>query len=102
VPFQVQYDARHTWNHDDFFGASLSSWDALFTSVGYRLICCNAQTGVNAFYVEERYTELFPEVPRDLHKLWVEPRYELYTKAGHPSSLKTIEALFDDRSPASR
>jgi hypothetical protein len=57
IEFQIDYDPRHTWAHDDYYGASLSSFDRLFSRFGYRLVCCNAHTGANAFFVDADHAE---------------------------------------------
>lgn len=93
VRFSIDYDVSHIWNGDDYFGASLSSFADLFESFGYRLICCNAATGANAFFVKDRYVEYFPEVPQDISNIFTPLNYHLYTSFGHPTSAKTIEAL---------
>ena len=48
--FVMDYHEEHSWWSDDFFGASLKSWHALFERSGYRLVVCNL-TGVNAFRI---------------------------------------------------
>ena len=54
VRFCIPYDRGHVWAKDDFYGASLQSFADLFAGNGYRLVCCNASTGANAFFVRER------------------------------------------------
>jgi hypothetical protein len=94
VEFQIAYDPKHVWGHDDYFGASLSSFDKLFSAHGYRLICCNAHSGVNAFFIDERYAELFADIPTDIQHIYVEPRYYLYNRYGHRISTKVVERIF--------
>lgn len=93
VKFQIQYDPGHQWLNDDYFGASLSSFSELFSQYGYRLVCCNAHTGSNAFFIDEAYAECFSDIPKETGELYVEPRYFLYQNYGHPSSIKTIEQI---------
>ena len=100
VKFQIAYDPGHQWQRDDYFGASLASFDGLFKRFGYRLVCCNSATGSNAFFVDSRFAEGFSDVPVDVHTLYVEPRYWLPKKNGHPASLKTIEAILGAKSGA--
>ena len=94
VKFQIQYDPRHQWVSDDYFGASLSSYVDLFSQFGYHLVCCNAHTGSNAFFIDEAYADRFSDVPVDINDIYVEPRYFLYQNYGHPGSIKTIENIF--------
>ncbi len=95
VQFQITYDPHHTWNIDDYFGASLSSFDRLFCKFNYRLVCCNSHTGGNAFFIDSAYSEFFSDVPTDINQIYVEPRYHLYDKYGHDNSARTIERIFD-------
>ena len=95
IKFQIEYDAKHQWMGDDYFGASLSSFVDLFSIHGYRLICCNAHTGSNAFFVKNEYISLFSEVPTDIEKVYVAPRYHLVDKFGHRQSSKTIEKILN-------
>jgi hypothetical protein len=96
VEFSIKYDPQHSWQRDDYFGASLSSFDKLFRKFNYRLVCCNSHTGANAFFVDAKYSDLFQDVPTDINALYVEPRYHLYAKYGHSASLKTIERIFEN------
>ena len=95
IEFEIPYDPGHSWQGDDYFGASLASFDKLFGSCGYRLVCCNSHTGANAFFVDREYSSLFDDVPTDLNELFVGPRYTLPAHHGHPPSMKTIERIFD-------
>lgn len=94
VEFKISYDPQRTWEGDDHFGASLSSFNKLFEKFGYRLICCNSQTGSNAFFIDDSFSELFSDVPTDINQIYVEPRYHLYNNYGHRKSVTTIEELF--------
>ena len=92
VQFSIPYDAEHIWIADDYFGASLASFVQLFDRFGYRLICCNAATGTNAFFVKEEFVEKFPEVPKDIEKLYTEPFYLPYPKT-RSTSVKTLQSF---------
>src|SRR5437588_1011638 len=50
VKFQIAYDPDHVWESDDYFGASLSSYAALFARFDFRLVCCNSHSGSDAFF----------------------------------------------------
>lgn len=93
IEFQIQYDPNHQWLGDDYFGASLTSFNKLFVRFGYRLVCCNSHTGSNAFFVDDTYSDCFADIPVDITDLHVEPRYYLYQNFGHPGSVKTIETV---------
>jgi hypothetical protein len=93
VKFTMPYNPQHFWKSDDYFGASLQMFVELFSQFGYRLICCNAATGANAFFVKEEYAEKFPEVPVDIKALYSEPFYLLRGRKMHPTSVKTLQSL---------
>lgn len=90
VEFCVEYAAERTWAGDDHFGASLHSFCLLLGRHGYRLVCCNAATGANAFFVREEHADRFPEVPAEEALIHAEPFYHLPARKGHPASLKTL------------
>ncbi|PKH24989.1 hypothetical protein CIG19_06300 [Enterobacterales bacterium CwR94] len=91
--FIMPYNPQHRWDGSDYFGASLMSLCELFIKFGYRLVCCNAQTGSNAFFVKGNHANLFTDVPASVLDIYVPPRYNLLKKYGHRISPKTIETL---------
>ncbi|MFN9693921.1 MAG: hypothetical protein ACK550_09030 [Synechococcaceae cyanobacterium] len=95
IEFEIAYDAKHAWEGNDYFGASLTSLDNLFKEFDYRLICCNSHTGSNAFFIDQKLFHHFDDIPGDLNELFVGPRYFLYKQYGHPTATKTIERIFD-------
>jgi hypothetical protein len=95
IEFEIAYDSKHIWDGDDYFGASLTSLNKLFNKYNYRLICCNSHTGSNAFFIDQKFSHSFDDVPMDLNELFVGPRYVLYKQYGHPIATKTIERIFD-------
>jgi hypothetical protein len=95
IEFKIDYDAKHEWQGDDYFGASLASFSKLFARFGYRLVCCNSQTGSNAFFVRGDQAHLFDDVPGDIHDLYMEPRYWLYRHYGHTASVKAVELILN-------
>jgi hypothetical protein len=95
VEFEIAYDPNHCWQGDDYFGASLASFEKLFKKFNYQLVCCNSHTGANAFFVDAKYSNYFNDVPTDVNDIYVGPRYTTYTKYGHPAAIKTIERIFD-------
>lgn len=93
VRFRIAYDPQHRWQGDDYFGASLASFDDLFRAFGYRLVCCNAHSGANAFFVADRFADAFSDVPTDIERIYVEPRYQLHHRYGHRRSRRTVERI---------
>ena len=94
IKWKINYDPTHTWNFDDYFGASLASFVELFEQHGFRLLCCNSHTGSNAFFIRQDFISAFGDVPQDIKDIYVPPRYYLYKTYGHRPSLKTISKLF--------
>ena len=95
ILWKIKYDPNHVWRADDYFGASLSEFERVLERYSYKLVCCNSHTGSNAFFVKSDFIELFRDVPEDIGKIYVPPRYQLYERFGHPQSIKTIESIFD-------
>ena len=93
IKFCIDYNPSHFWDDTDYFGASLQSFYNMFEKYDYSLICCNAATGANAFFVKNKYLDLFPETPDNIEDIYVDCQYYLVTKYGHNQSLKTIELL---------
>lgn len=93
IRFQISYDAAHKWAGDDYFGASLTTLNNLFSNFGYRLVCCNSQTGSNAFFLDAKYSELFKDIPTELTDLYCEPRYHRYKYYGLKQSVRTIKKV---------
>jgi hypothetical protein len=94
IRWHIDYDAQHRWQGDDYFGASLTSYNDLFCRHGYVLVCCNSQTGANAFFVDRNYADRFADVPNDLSELYSDPRFYHYQRYGHPPSVRTVEMVF--------
>ena len=92
IKFKIEFNANHIWSgNEDYFGCSLSTYNELFSSYGYNLICCNSWSGINAFFVKKEYAHLFPETPKNISSIYIPPFYHK-RKIGHPvSSIKTIE-----------
>ena len=87
----MPYDANHSWDGTDNFGASLCAFDRLARTKGYRLAGCNL-TGANAFFVRADLAhDLFFD-PASPQLLFQPARYELMWgfTSGHPPSAATI------------
>lgn len=98
VPFVVDYEERYDYAaaHDDYFGASLQSFVDLMDRFDYKLVCCNAHTGANAFFVDKKYSHLFSDTPVDIRDIYVPPRYVLFNFYGHQKrTMKTVYHLFN-------
>jgi hypothetical protein len=94
VKFQIAYDPGHVWQSDDYFGASLSSFAALFARFDFRLLCCNSHSGSDAFFADSAFAEHFADVPTDINEIYCEPRYFLYSGFGqHKTSPRTVEKI---------
>jgi hypothetical protein len=98
IRFKIIYDQNHSWAGDDYFGASLATYNELFEGFGYQLICCNSDSGSNAFYVRREDVGLFGDVPKNLSQIYAPPRYYLYRNYGHQKSGKTVEAILKENS----
>lgn len=93
IEWCIEYNPAHTWEGTDYFGASLESFRTLFRKHGYTLVCCNAVTGANAFFVRNDYLGLFPDIPDDIRDIFFPPRYLLFLNYGHRPSPQTIERM---------
>lgn len=92
IDFKIDYNDDHIWTYDDYFGGSLASFNKLFVSHGYTLVCCNT-TGANAFFVDNSFKDKFKDIPKDISEIYCEPFYFLRKRGMHPTSPKTLEAL---------
>lgn len=93
--FVIEYDPKHQWTNDDYFGAALMNWISLFEQYQYRLVACNPQTGSNAFFVRHDYLSAFADVPTDVMQLYVPPNYHAYNQYGHKPSAKVVETILN-------
>jgi hypothetical protein len=93
IKWTIAYDARHSWDYTDYFGASLASFCELLTEFSYKLVCCNAATGANAFFIKNEYASNFAEVPECIDDVFVGCRYQLPQRWGHRPSPKTVERM---------
>ena len=93
IEFSIDYDSDHKWNNDDYFGVSLLSLKKLLNDFDYELICCNAATGSNAFFVKKESYGKFSDVPKEIANIYAEPFYYLPKKIGHSHSIKTLRKI---------
>jgi hypothetical protein len=77
IPPQIEwvqeFDPVHSWKEDAYFGASLASYNKLFTLHEYKLVACNL-LGVNAFFVRSDFSKLFMDTPQTLDELFCPAR----------------------------
>ena len=93
IEFRIDYDEHHQWTgQDDYFGASLSSFNSVFIKFGYRLVCCNT-SGSNAFFIHKSYEDKFTDVPTDINEIYSEPFNFTRSKKQQPTSVKTMKKL---------
>jgi len=92
MKFKMPYDEKNMYHENDYYGASLQTYSDLFEKYDYMLVCCNLMTGVNAFFVKNKYATYFNDVPKNINDLYVIPNYQLLKKYGHKKSIMTIEA----------
>lgn len=90
----MPYDKTHTWQSDDYFGASFTSFVTLFAKHKYFPVACSVQ-GCNLFFVREIDREKFLDIGLEVNQLYQPPFYYLASKWGHRKSTKTIENLFN-------
>jgi hypothetical protein len=89
----MPYDEAHTWQSDDYFGASFTSFVALFRKHGYFPVACSVQ-GANVFFVREDHRSKFLDIGVEEESLYQPPFYYLVPKWGHSISSRTIESIF--------
>ncbi len=82
----IPYNDDHRWRDDDYFGASLESFDALGRQHGYSLVVCGAP-GLNAFFVNtEEAASCFDGFAERASYHYVCPAYSKFY-FGHASPL---------------
>lgn len=76
----MPYDKHHLDRNVDYAGhyagASFSSLVKLFKQHDYFPVACNPMTGVNAFFVHNKYKHLFKDVPLHEEDIYVRPFYD--------------------------
>jgi hypothetical protein len=98
IKWTIKYDANHLWDFTDYHGASLALFSELLADFSYTLVCCNAATGANAFFVRNEYLSHFTDVPKNIDDIFIGCRYQLYKRWGHPTSPKTVERMLQSES----
>ncbi len=98
IKWTIAYDPDHHWDGTDYHGASIALLAELFSQHSYTLVCCNAATGVNAFFVRNQFLSSFADVPTAIEDIFVGGRYQLFHRWGNPPSPKTIERMLKSAS----
>jgi FkbM family methyltransferase len=101
ISLAMSYNENHSWEGDDYFGASLQAWIDQFDKAGYLLVCCNL-SGFNAFFVRNDLLDSFTIYSPDF--LYQPPRYYLIDASkGHKPSLHWVkQALSGDEMQRAR
>ena len=89
LSLSIEYNPEHTWQRDDFHGASLQKFVDVLDR--YMLVACNV-VGVNAFFVRKDVASGFTEYPVEL--VYQPPRlgltgYPVY----HAASFKWLKQI---------
>lgn len=95
IKWSIALDDTHEWDYTDYSGASLQSFVDLFKQYGYTLICCNAHSGVNAFFVADEQMQYFQDVPTEINDIYMTPNYKIFHAYAHPVSIKTVAHIFN-------
>jgi hypothetical protein len=93
IKWTIKYDASHSWDFTDYQGASLALLADLLSEFSYTLICCNAATGSNAFFIKNEYLSHFTDVPTNIDDVFIERRNQLCQRWHHPPSPKSVERI---------
>ncbi len=81
----MAYNPDHVWDETDYFGASLTALDKLFTAKGYSLVGCNI-SGANAFFVRNDLVGDYFHTPFTAENHYEPARYWIVDgfTSGHP------------------
>ena len=82
IKWSIKFDANHSWDETDYVGASLTLFCELLSEFSYTLVCCNAATGSNAFFIRNEYISHFTDVPKGIDDIFVGGRYQLPQRWG--------------------
>jgi hypothetical protein len=86
----MPYDENHSWQGDDYYGASFTAFTELFRSHGYFPVACSVQ-GANVFFVKEQFHEQFLDVNTAESEIFEPLAVHLVRRWGRTPSTKTIE-----------
>jgi hypothetical protein len=80
------YRTNRSWDGTQDFGASLKAFELLGRKHGYSLVGCDV-TGINAFFVRDDLVNDSFVSPFTSENHFEPPRYHLWFRWGHPSTL---------------
>jgi hypothetical protein len=93
--FIAEYDPEFVWQGDDYFGASIKSYNELAKSKGYSLIHCTSN-GENLYFVRNEYLKLLEVEDASPEYMYQLPTMGKYGRAangkGHPASARNTTA----------
>ena len=93
----MPYKENYVWKGGDEVGSSIQFWVNFFKKFNYQLVCCNI-TGTNAFFVNNKHSEKFNDIPEDINQIFYPPDYNWFTQTGHQASKETIEYFINKTS----
>lgn len=95
LEYVTPYESSFEWDGSNFFGASLLSLTKLFEKFDYYLVCCNAATGVNAFFIPSSQLIRISEFNLDISDVFATPFFFLPSRYGHKKSPQQIQSLLE-------
>jgi len=95
IKWSMPFNEDHTWASDDYFGASLMSYVELLSGFDYSLVACNNMSGANAFFIHNKHSARFDDVPKNVDDVYKPPNYNFSSKHGHKQSVKLVQELLD-------
>jgi len=100
IRFAQPYLAEYVWDKTKNSGWSLQSLADLMERFGYTCVCCNLQTGVNAFFIHRKFRHHFSDVPTDLSKIYVGRAAHPFKHKDHRTSVtaELIESILTSAS----
>jgi hypothetical protein len=91
IKFCVDYNPTHTWQADDYMGASLKYIEDNLNQKGYKLVGCDL-AGVNAFFVRDDLVGDKFLVPYTAENHYLPAKYYLVGGfTGHQATYKSVE-----------
>ncbi|MFT4848231.1 MAG: hypothetical protein ACJAT1_000068 [Marivirga sp.] len=92
ISIAINYNEKHTWKQNSYFGASLLALEKLGKKKGYSLIGCDF-AGCNAFFVRDDLDLDLFEFPFTAKNHYEPPRYYLRRNSGHPIAVGEYQLI---------
>lgn len=97
VEFIANYDPKSKNSFGgDYHSASLTSYAKMLKIYGYTPICCTLIMGHNAFFIQDKYLDLFKDVPKELDKIYNTPSFWCFTDKFGVTKKETVEKILND------